>query len=151
MLKKHQRKVIELGLIRCPKCRNFTCQTLYSNVYQNMFLGFAYGPKSEEYFTICERCKAQSFVDIHRYQSLIDASKKRISQEKQKKLWSSIRRVHKNLSVDKNAPQELKPFFELVRSEVKKGLQEEISEADFNYVFTAYLTNLTNATKKVEE
>ncbi len=148
MIKKYEKLLANIGFIRCNHCGNYTPHQIYTVVEQRMVLGISVGKQTKEYILVCKSCEHEKIITQHEVDEYLQMAKERMPYQKQQRLWKSIYRVHKNLSIDKDVPKDLKTFFKQVKKEVKLGLLDNISDDDFIYIFNAYLTNLTNASRK---
>lgn len=148
MKKVFQKQLEELGFLRCEHCGHFTPHYIDTYNTQNTFLGFPISKTVKGFVLRCDSCHHETMIskeEVHEYNV---QSNKRLPYKQQLKIWKQIYTSHKYLSADDELSKELGPFFDAVKKEARINIPFDLSDSDFNYIFNAYLTNLTKSSKK---
>ncbi len=148
MEKIYQKQIEALGFMRCPHCGNFTPQFIDTYDKQKVFLGIPFSKITKGYLLRCQHCKNEEMITQEQVNDYVDKAKTQAPYELQKKIWKQIYTAHKYLSADDDISKELGPFFNQVKKEARANIPFDITNKQFDYVFNAYLTNLTNSSKK---
>lgn len=148
MKKVFQKQLEELGFIRCNHCGHFAPGYIDTYNTQKTLLGFPLSKVSKGFVLRCDNCHHEEMINRDQVQDYIQQTKDILPYKQQLKIWKQIYTAHKYLSTDDDLSKDLGPFFEAVKKEAWANIPFEISEKDFNYIFNAYLTNLTKSSKK---
>ena len=140
MDKVFQKKMIDVGYKRCPKCGLFTPQKVYVSSSQKMFLGFAIGKMDTQYILTCPNCKSNVEITEERIEALKEFTKEHIPYEHQKNVWKEIFNTHKEYA-DYEDQMKFKDFFDMIKEKAREKIEIQISDKEYNYLFNAYLTN----------
>ena len=148
MKKVFQKQLEELGFVRCHHCGYFA--PLYIDTYntQKTFLRFPISNISKGFVLRCDHCHHEEPINRQQVQDYIKQTKNALPYKQQLKIWKQIYIAHKYLSTDEELSKDLGPFFKAVKKEARANIHFDIDEKDFNYIFNAYLTNLTKSSGK---
>lgn len=148
MKKIFQKQLEELGFMRCPHCGIYTPHYIDTYNTQKTFLGFPVSSPEKGFVLRCGQCLKQSLLTREQVHTHIQNVSKSISYKQQLKIWKLIYTSHKYQSADEELSKDLGPFFESVKKDARSNVPFDVSDKDFDYIFNAYLTNLTKSTKK---
>ena len=148
MKKKYQKQIEELGLIRCLNCGHFAPG--YIDIYkiERTFLTIPIHTIESGYLLRCEHCHHEKVISKEEMISMVKTAKNRLPINLQHNLWKRIYKTHKRLAKREDESTNLNTFFNKVKSEVLIDLPYEVDQSELNYIFNAYLTNLTIASKE---
>lgn len=148
MKKRYQKQIEELGFIRCLNCGRFAPAYIDMFKVERTILGIPISTISSGFILRCEHCHHEKIINKEEMLEVVRLSKTRLPVNLQQSLWKHIYKAHKRIAQRKENPSHLTIFFEEVKNETLIDLPYDIDEADLNYIFNAYLTNLTIASKK---
>ena len=148
MKKVFQKQLEELGFMRCSHCGNFTPQYIDTYNTQKTFLGLPISKINRSFVLRCEGCHHEEEINEDTVHEYINKTKHSLPYKQQLKIWKQIYTAHKYLSADDEISKDLATFFESVKKEARANIHFDVSDQQFNYIFNAYLTNLTKSSKK---
>ena len=147
MKKVFQKQLNELGFMRCHHCGYFKPQFIDTYNTQNTFLGIPISKITKGFVLRCDGCHHEEMISEEKVHEYLQQTRHRLPYEQQLKVWKQIYTAHKYLSADDSISKELGPFFKVVKKEARSNIHFDVSKEDFDYIFNAYLTNLTKASK----
>lgn len=147
MKKVYVKQLEALGFIRCPSCGFFKPMFIDAHHSRTYILGIPIGKITRNYTLRCDGCKKILSIAKEDIASYKNKSAVAFPYEMQKKVWRQIYLAHKYLNNDDSINKDLEPFFTAIKKEAKMNIPFEISNEQFNYIFNAYLTNLTKVSK----
>lgn len=149
MKRRYQKQIAELGFIRCLNCGQFSLATIDTFKVERTFLSIPLYTIDQGFLLKCSHCQHEKLISQEEVNDLIHQSQNRLPVHIQQSLWKRIYRAHKRLAKKQEGEEmQLQPFFNEVKNEVLIDLPYDIEKKDINYIFNAYLTNLTIASKK---
>lgn len=148
MKKRYQKQIEELGFIRCLNCGHFAPAYIDMFKVERVILGFPISTISSGFILRCEHCHNEKIITKEEMLNLVRTSKTRMPVNLQQNVWKRIYKAHKRIAKNQQHSIQLTDFFNEVKNEVMVDLPYDVELSEINYIFNAYLTNLTIASKK---